>query len=110
MSTATTPQRSTVVPNAGKSAGSGAPPQGDAVPETTTKKPRENRDPLAPFHKKIHELILKPRLDKLVKEHPGMSDSALHEQFRKDTGSCVALKRFREWMAECGFVQAWISR
>ena len=121
MSTANTPQRATVVPNAGKSSsstpqvgiapvsgagsstgasGSGAPSSSASTPTTTTKKPRENRDPLAPFHQKIHELILKPKLDELVKEHPGKSDSELHEQFRKDTGSCVALRRFREWMAD----------
>ena len=109
MSTVPTAQTSPI----GKAQGVAGSASPVAVPETapqTDKKPRENRDPLAPFHRKIHELILKPKLDELVKKHPGKSDSELHEQFRKDTGSCVALKRFREWMAECGFVQAWISR
>ncbi len=112
MSTATTPQRSTVPSNAGKRGdpSPSRPQEGDTAPPKDGKKARENRDPLAPFHKLIHELILKPRLATLVKSHPGKNDVELHEIFRQETGSCVALKRFREWMSSCGFVQAWISK
>ena len=68
-----------------------------------------NRDPLHPFQGEIMQKVIKPKIAELIASGEGMDDVALHFRFKKETGSCVALNRFRNWMKACGFVQAWIA-
>ena len=76
---------------------------------TEEKKKRVNRDPLHPFQGEIMQKVIKPKIAELIASGEGMDDVALHFRFKKETGSCVALNRFRNWMKACGFVQAWIA-
>ena len=76
---------------------------------TEKKKKRVNRDPLHPFQKEIMQKVIKPKIAELVASGAGMDDVALHSRFKNETGSCVALNRFRSWMKSCGFVQAWTT-